>query len=252
MTKALHRFFVSPDCISAHHVVIKDRAQVHQLTRVLRMRPGQELIVLDGLGNEYHAKLDQLAKDQVIGSILTVKPAQGELPFSLRLFQGLPKQLSKFEEVLRHGTELDITEFYPLLTQNTELPEIRKRDRLEAILKESAEQSERGKIPVLGPEIDFSKILQHGWPEELNAEITLLAYERESERFLADVLPSLSSVQSINLIIGPEGGFTKEEIDSAHKNSFTVFGLGPRILRTETAALAVVSALLFGSSSPHA
>ncbi len=249
MTKTLHRFFISPGAIKDDRVVISDREQVHQMTRVLRIREGEKIVVLIGDEKEYEVKVSEISKKQITGEILSERPCNGELPFTVRLFQGLPKQPSKFEEVLKRGTELGTTEFYPLITANCEVQEIRKRERMEHILKESAEQSERGQIPVLGPEIKFADVLEGGWPPGLEAEVTLLAYAREDRALLSEVLGKMGSPRSINIVVGPEGGFTDDEVAAARKQAFTVFGLGPRILRTETAGPAILSALLLGSFS---
>ncbi len=251
MTKTIHRFFISPSEIGENRIVLTDRDQVRQITHVLRMHEGDKLVLLDNTGMEYEAKIMSLSKKEVECRHVDKKESPGEPGVLIRLFQGLPKQLSRFEEVLRHGTELGVTEFYPLITQNGESQELRKRERMEHILKESAEQSERGKIPVLGPEIKFGEVLKTGFPNALQAETTLLAYERESRAKLTEVLQQMGSPKTINIIVGPEGGFTDEEIEMAHEQAFTVFGMGSRILRTETAGPAIVSAILLGSFSSY-
>lgn len=249
MTKTLHRFFLPTSAIQEDRVAITNREQVHQLTRVLRMREGDKFIALLGDGLEHEVKVMEISKNEIIGRVQLTHPCHGELPITVRLFQGLPKQPAKFEEVLRHGAELGVTEFHPLITANCEVQEARNRERMEHILKESAEQSERGRIPVLGPEINFADVLDSGWPSGLEAEVTLLAYAREARVLLSEVLAKMGSPKTINIIVGPEGGFTDEEIKKARKIHFTIIGLGPRILRTETAGPAILSAILLGSFS---
>ena len=249
MTKTLHRFFISPAAIQKDRVLITDRNQVHQMTRVLRVREGDKFVALTGDGKEHEVKVLEISKKEVVGLVQSNRPCTGELPITVRLFQGLPKQPSKFEEVLKHGTELGASEFYPLLTANCEVQEIRKRERMEHILKESAEQSERCRIPVLGPEISLKEVLDVGWPTGLEAEVSWIPYAREDRALLSEVLASMGSPKTINIVVGPEGGFTDEEVAAARKQAFTVFGLGPRILRTETAGPAILSALLLGSFS---
>jgi 16S rRNA (uracil1498-N3)-methyltransferase len=248
--KTLHRFFVHPTAIGKDRVTITDMDQVRQMTKVLRMHEGDHLIVLNNAGKEYEVKIMEIAKKSVTCRHVEERDVTGEPKVLIRLLQGLPKQPSKFEEILKHGTELGISEFFPLITQNCEAQELRKRERLENIIKEAAEQSERGHLPILGPEVLFSPVLDGGWPPELEADVTLLAYARETKTLLPDVLQQLGAVKSINIVVGPEGGFTEEEIKLVHKQHFTTFGLGKRILRTETAGVAIVSALLLGSFSP--
>lgn len=271
--KHIPRLFLPSSSFRRDRVVIDDAEHHHQLTRVMRMQPGDLLVGLDGggtppmrgYGKEYPLKIMEISKREVACRYVDEsmaypngRAAHGEPRVLIRLFQALPKQLGKFEEVLRHGTEVGISEFYPLITRNVEgggpERELRKRERMEHILKEAAEQSERGRVPVLGPEVDLGEVLQNGWQAGtaesvgLAADATLMAAEREGKTFLWDVLPSLGGVKSINIVVGPEGGFTEEEFAKAREAGFTLFGLGPRILRTETAGVAVASALLFGSS----
>ena len=244
MTKTLHRFFVHPSAIEKDRVMITDLNQVHQLTRVLRLKPGDELVMLNNAGREWTVKIMEMTRREIKCRFVDEREVVGEPKILIRLFQGLPKQPSKFEEVLKHGTELGVGEFYPILTQHCEAQELRKRERMEHILKEAAEQSERGRIPVLGPEIRFEIVLEHGWPLDIAGDVTLLAYSRETSTLLSDVIHQLGSPATINLVIGPEGGFSDEEIALARERHFMIFGLGPRILRTETAGVAVVAALL--------
>ena len=231
--KTLHRFFVSPSSINNKKATIINHDQIHQITHVLRMKPGDTLILLNGDQKEY---------------LTSLKNNKGEPPIIIRLFQAIPKQLTKFEQTLRQGTEIGISEFYPLLTEHGEAQELHKRERMMNILKEAAEQSERGKIPILGPIIIFKKLLENSFPAEINADLNLLAYERENKTFLKNILAhlDLAKVKTINIFIGPEGGFSPTEIEAARlAPNFTIFGLGPRILRTETAGLVISGSLLY-------
>lgn len=249
MTKTIHRFFVTPSAILADGVVVSDREQVHQLSRVLRMQAGDSLIVLNGKGTEYLVKIMSVSKEEILCRHVDQWPAKGEPSLRIRLFQAIPKSPSKFEEVLSHGTEIGVSEFYPLLTQHGEVDALRKRERMEAILRESAEQSERGRIPVLGPEISLKDVLNTGWPVGLEAGTTLMAHSaREPLPLLAELIKKepILGATTLNLLIGPEGGFSEAEVLKGQENGFLIFSLGPRILRTETAGVAVVSALLLG------
>lgn len=249
MTKTFHRFFVAPACIQLEGVVISEPYQVHQISRVLRMKPGDSLIVVDGKGTDRLVKIMEITRDAVRCRHVDQWPSKGEPAMRIRLFQAIPKSPAKFEEVLRHGTEIGVSEFYPLLTEHGEVSALRKRERMEAILREAAEQSERGRIPVLGPELSLRDILHTGWPVGLEASYTLMAHStREPLPLLRDLLKkkSLQEAPRLNLLIGPEGGFSEEESRQASDHGFLVFSLGHRILRTETAGVAVVSAILLG------
>ncbi|HCW32901.1 MAG: 16S rRNA methyltransferase [Candidatus Peregrinibacteria bacterium GW2011_GWE2_39_6] len=246
--KTLHRFFVSPSSINNKKATIINHDQIHQITHVLRMKPGDTLILLNGDQKEYLTSLKNISKKEITGHIIKKQNNKGEPPIIIRLFQAIPKQLTKFEQTLRQGTEIGISEFYPLLTEHGEAQELHKRERMMNILKEAAEQSERGKIPILGPIIIFKKLLENSFPAEINADLNLLAYERENKTFLKNILAhlDLAKVKTINIFIGPEGGFSPTEIEAARlAPNFTIFGLGPRILRTETAGLVISGSLLY-------
>ena len=138
---------------------------------------------------------------------------------------------------------MGIAEFYPLLTEHTEGESLRKRERMEIILKEAAEQSERGQIPILGPELSLKDILHSGWPVGLEATQTLMAHStRESISTLSELLKKtpLQMSASLNLLIGPEGGFSSSEIRQAQENGTKLLRMSDEILKTDTAFILAV------------
>lgn len=243
MTKTIHRFFVPPECIGDTYATITDPDQVRQISRVLRLAVGATVVLLDNSGREFEMKIEEITKSKVVFSPVAQRDSAGEPALTVRLFQALPKQLSKFEEVLKHGTEVGVAEFYPLVTAHCELRELRRRDRMEQILKEAAEQSERGKVPVLGPLVTLGDLLKNGLPTELEADLNLLATPRTSVE-IATILKAAGPLRTVNLFIGPEGCFSKAEVQAAHALGFKSFSLGPRILRTEIAGVVTVAILL--------
>jgi 16S rRNA (uracil1498-N3)-methyltransferase len=251
MTRSAPRFFVDDLEVSAiQEVMLKDAGLAHQVGRVLRMQPGDLIIVLDGSGKEFLVEIGMISKQEVQGRLMEQRPGNPEPELFIRLFQAMTKPISKFESILQHGTELGVSEFYPLITERTELRDLRKPERLRAILKEAAEQSERSRIPVLGEMGSLKKIFEKGLSKTLEADLNLFAYERETLVLLSDILSGQKmKPKSVNIWIGPEGGFSPGEVEGALRQGWTIFGLGPHILRTETAGLAVVSALRFGNFS---
>src|SRR3989338_10864771 len=237
MTRSAPRFFVdSLEVTASQEVVVKDAGLDHQVGRVLRMQPGDAMIVLNGSGKEFVVEIVSMSKQEVQGRLMEQRPGNPEPELFIRLFQAMTKPISKFESVLQHGTELGVAEFYPLITERTELRDLRKPERLRAILKEAAEQSERSRMPLLGEMVSLKKILEKGLMKNLEADLNLFAYERENAFFLADALSSITKKpKSINLWIGPEGGFSDNEVEGARRQGWSIFGLGPHILRTETA-----------------
>lgn len=236
----MHRFFLPPDCFDEDDVSITDPELIHQLSRVLRCGKGDRIICLDGLGSECVVELASFAKDEIAGLTVSRQPSTAEPPIFITLYQALPKKPALFEEVLQHGTEVGISRFVPLLSERTEMQSIKNTERAARILREAAEQSERGIVPELVAPMHLIDIIQDS-PNGLN----IIADSYCSEPLLADLLKDKPKESLINIFVGPEGGFSEAEITAACAAGCHSFSLGPRILRTETAGVAIVSAILF-------
>jgi 16S rRNA (uracil1498-N3)-methyltransferase len=200
----------------------------HQVTRVLRLRDDDELTLLDGLGGEVRCRLQGgecvvLARDT----------AQGEPRHQLSVWQALLKG-DHLEPVLQHGTELGIVRFGLFVSDRCVVRELstRKLERLRAIAREAAEQSERGIVPPVDDPITFAKAL------EAAAPASVLLFERHDGKRLTEMEAPPA------VFIGPEGGFSPAEVEAAERAGLAIAGLGPRILRSETVAVAVAAAIL--------
>lgn len=233
----MQRFFLSPSCFSEQGVRIDSPEVLHQMQKVLRFRAGDQFIALDGEGHEYLCTLVELSGKSAIGSIQKKYQNQAEPTCSIRLYQALPKKMALFEWVLEKGTEIGVSEFVPLITARTERQVLPKLERLEKILQESAEQSERGKIPKLLPPQSLGDGLKDA------QGLRLLLHSRETPE--ARPLRTNGSHESAySLFIGPEGGFSEEEVAMAKEAGAQIVHLGPRILRTETAGIVAAALLL--------
>jgi len=200
----------------------------HQLKRVLRLRDGDEITLLDGLGGEVQCRLEG-------GECVVVerRRASGELTHQLAVWQALLRG-NHLEPVVRHGTELGIARFGPFVSERCvarELPP-RKLERLRAVAREAAEQSERGIVPPVDEPITFAEALNAAAPG------SVLLFERHDGKRLTELEPPPS------VFIGPEGGFSPAEVEAAERAGLAIAGLGPRILRSETVAVAVAAAIL--------
>ncbi|MBI4672290.1 MAG: 16S rRNA (uracil(1498)-N(3))-methyltransferase [Chloroflexi bacterium] len=237
----LHRFFVTPDSIR-DGVVQFTNAQAHQIRDVLRMRPTQEIFVLDNAGNEYRVRLSQFTRESVRGEILEKRRARGEPQTKIILYQALLKA-DKFEWVLQKGTEIGIAGFVPLTTARAIASNVGKQKfaRWTQIVTEAAEQAGRGKIPPLGTLQPLAQAFEAA--QKLGGAL-FVPWENESAQDLKRALDD-SNAETIHLFIGPEGGFTNQEIEMAHAYGAQSITLGPRILRAETAGLVAASAILF-------
>lgn len=238
----MNRFFVSKKSFHGDKVLLgSDHA--HQLRDVLRMKEGEHIVVLDNEGLEYDVVLTQVRREQVIGQIEEKRPAAGEPAVQVTLFQSLLTR-DKFEIVLQKCTEVGVTEFVPMVTERSLIRETfikpEKVDRWQRIITEAAEQSHRGRIPKLSPPITFEQVLGG----LANFDCRLIAWESQGQGIRMVLRADNKNVpRTVALLIGPEGGFSEREVELAKENSVTPITLGPRILRTETAAI-VASALV--------
>lgn len=235
----MQRFFVTPESIQGQEAILTDPDIIHQLSRVLRVQENEKIILLDNSGTEFEVKLTAINKTEIKGEVLSQKQNQAEPVIQITLFQALTKSPERFEQVVQHGTEVGIVKFVPIITERTEVQKIRNPERLRRIIREAAEQSERGIIPELTDPVQTRFIAS---PKE---GTSIIGDSYSQKPLLSELLPELKKAQQINIFIGPEGGFSEAEIQAAQKAGIQKFSLGPRILRTETAGIAVASTILF-------
>jgi 16S rRNA (uracil1498-N3)-methyltransferase len=236
----MQHFFVPPASIRDTEVVLTDPDIIHQLSRVLRVQEGEKIVLLDNSGAEFEVKINEINKNEIRGKILSQKQNQAEPAIQITLFQALTKSPDRFEQVVQHGTEVGITKFVPIITERTEAQSLRKPERLQRIIREAAEQSERGIVPELTEPTTLDKLFKAP-----PAGVSIIGDSYSPKPLLAELLPKLKQAKHINLMIGPEGGFSEREITTAEKAGIQKFSLGLRILRAETAGVAVASAILF-------
>ena len=238
----MHRFFVSPSSIQNQEFSTNDPELCHQLSKVLKMRRGEKIILCDNTEHEYGAELENVSKKECTAKILskTNKPDISS-ERAIHLFVPPLKNPSRWEWMVEKCTEIGVASFTPLITERTEVKELRKIDRLERIIKEAAEQSGRTKLPFLHPPIRLSNCFtENRKPKTTNLIATLTPN--------AKPIRSTEAINRIstNLFIGPVGDFSPAEIQLALEHKFYPVTLGSQVLRTETAAI-VASTLIFQS-----
>jgi 16S rRNA (uracil1498-N3)-methyltransferase len=241
----MHRFFIDPHQIAGPNVRFDDD-QAHQMRRVLRLRPGDRVLALDGRGRQHEVALEEVTNARVTGKVKATTEAAGEPAARLTLFQSLLRR-EKFEWVLQKGTEIGVTRFTPVITRRSLVRDAddvtpEKMERWRRITKEAAEQSERGRLPELGAPITFEAAL--GQAKDYTKAIFL--WERAGHGGLTNALAGLPPAPAVALFIGPEGGYEDAEVEQARAAGAAVVSLGPRILRTETAAI-VAATLALGA-----
>ncbi|MCX8023634.1 MAG: 16S rRNA (uracil(1498)-N(3))-methyltransferase [Thermanaerothrix sp.] len=233
----MHRFFLLPEHISKSQVRFPAQT-AHQIHTVLRLRPGQEVIVLNNSGQAFRVRLEEIWPTGATGTILDEIPLTGEPQTHLMLFISLT-QREKFEWVLQKGTEVGVSAFIPLITRRTLVREIEtahnKQTRWQRIVQEAAEQCGRGRIPEVRPPLELPQALDYPIS---GSTLRLLAWEHETQVTLRDVIHCLPAPpQQVALMIGPEGGLSPEEVSQAQEAGWVTCSLGTRILRMETAAI---------------
>ena len=242
----MHRFFVSPDSISGDAVTLSGHV-ARQLARVLRSRPGDRIAVLDDSGWEYLVTLERVSPDQVLGAVVDRSASRGEPNTKVTLYQGMLKA-DRFEFALQKGTELGVSTFVPIICarsvrrQQVKASGTNRYARWRRIITEAAEQSHRGRIPILEKPMDFFSAC------DKVEDPAIIPWEQEDAVGLKTALKRWKSdnlkLSSVSVFIGPEGGFTNEEIDHARARNIAPVSLGNRILRAETAGIAAVAAIL--------
>ena len=246
----MHRFFVAPKDISHDTLIIRDEL-LHQIKHVLRFQRDEQFVVLDNTGWEYHVRLSNVSNETAEAIVENRTLSPGEPLLEIILYQSLIKT-SKFEFVLQKGTELGVSKFVPIICQRCVASETAKENshkfaRWQKIVQEAAEQSGRGKLPVLLPPMAFERACATA------QGLRLLAWEGEKQRSLKSAIinhtiPGMiqeSKIPLLNLFIGPEGGFSISEVELAHAYDLVPISLGQRPLRAETAALVAISAILY-------
>ena len=241
----MYHFYVEPEAVSADTVRITG-GDVNHIKNVLRMHPGEEIMILDGSGMEYHCEIDKIS-DEVLARILDAKKTEAELSVRLLLFQGLPKK-DKMELIIQKAVELGVSEIIPVLTKRTVVKledkkkEQKKLERWQAIAEAAAKQSGRGIIPKVREAVKFTEAVKQA--RELDE--ALIPYElAEGMDEARERVRNLHGKKTVGIFIGPEGGFEEEEIQIAAKAGIHPITLGKRILRTETAGLCILSVIMF-------
>jgi 16S rRNA (uracil1498-N3)-methyltransferase len=231
------RFFISPDQISGIEAVVTGE-DVRHIATVLRMKAGEELLLCDGEGTEYAVKITRVERSEIRTEITVQSKRNIQYP-RITLGQGLPKS-DKMDLIVQKATELGVADVVPLVTERA-IVKVRDEEkriaRWQKIAREAAMQSSRPDIPKVLSIRRFDDYLRTLDPDPRT--LLLLPWEDGTEP-IKNVLKKNPAVRNIIILIGPEGGFSKAEAESARTRGFHTVSLGPNILRTETAAIAVL------------
>ncbi len=241
----MYRFFVNAEQILEGTIRIQGE-DVNHIRSVLRMRPGEEILISSGDEWEYTCRITDMNAEEVTAEILDVQKPGKELPSRICLFQCLPKG-DKMELIIQKAVELGAREIIPVASRRCVVKLEGKRaagkvTRWNAIAESAAKQSKRMLVPEVSQILSFQEALSYA--EQL--DVLLIPYERaEGMAGTRKVLESIAPGQSIGILIGPEGGFEEKEVQKAMEKGFEPITLGKRILRTETAGLTTLSILMY-------
>lgn len=240
----MSRFFVDPNCIRDGRAVIRGEDANH-ITRVLRMRPGDALTVCDGACTDYAAQIETMNAEAVTVLLGASARCTAEPAYTVTLLQGLPKA-GKLETVIQKCVELGVTEIIPIaaarsVVRMTKADFEKKRPRYQKVAAEAAKQSGRGILPAVGALNTYAGV------DYTAFDLLLVAYEEEREQTLKAALRGLhgDAPLRIALVIGPEGGLAAEEVRHMRAHGGLTVSLGRRILRTETAGMAMLAMLQY-------
>jgi len=235
-TYSHYRFFIDSNNLKDRSFISSDRDLINQVKNVFRLKGGARIIVLDNSGYEFEVILESINTQEIRGKILNKVYNQKEESCQINLFCSLLKK-DNFEWVLEKCTELGISSFTPVIYKNTVVKRKQRKERWKKIIKEAAEQSRRGRLPVLNDIINFSQVF-----ELVKGQLNLVADEKVNSR-IKKYEARIKNVEILNIFIGPEGGFGDKERELMKKNNFLFFSLGRTVLRSETAAIVSVGIL---------
>ncbi|RDU22459.1 16S rRNA (uracil(1498)-N(3))-methyltransferase [Anaerosacchariphilus polymeriproducens] len=243
----MYHFFVDKNQLEKENIIIQG-IDVNHIKNVLRMKPGMliRISLREDTSRDYICELEQLQEDYIRTRIIEIDEDGTELPSKIYLFQGLPKG-DKMELIIQKTVELGVFEIIPVATKRSVMKldhkkEENKLKRWQMIAESAAKQSKRRRIPSIKKVMTMKEAIEYA--EDF--DVKLIPYENtkgmdETKRILNQLKPETK----IGIFIGPEGGFEDTEVELAVAQDFMPISLGKRILRTETAGLALIAAMMF-------
>lgn len=223
----------------------------HHLIRVMRADIGDKIICSNGVDREVLARISELDKGRVTAEIVEELPMDAEAAVQVWIAQSLPKG-DKMELIIQKGTEIGAARFLPFLSERTIVQydakkEAKRSERWQKIAKEAAEQAHRNRVPQVDSVYSWKQLLQRA----KEADVAWICYEKEDGQQLKPAIQEaqaegkLGPGKQVLIAVGPEGGFTEQEIKQAEEAGFASVSLGARILRTETAAMVGLTCLFY-------
>ncbi|MGM9974629.1 MAG: 16S rRNA (uracil(1498)-N(3))-methyltransferase [Clostridiaceae bacterium] len=240
----MHKFF-TPSNLFEDGLAFIEGDDVKHIFKVLRLSVGDKLVVNNLQGEEFLGVIEESTKQRITVKLLEKLAINNESNLKITLYQGLPKS-GKMDLIVQKTTELGVRAIVPVITDRVDVilkGEFKKLDRLQRIALEASKQSKRTIIPEVLEPMSFENLLG----DLKDYDLVIVPYENQENYGLKTALKykDVSNIDKIAIVIGPEGGFTEEEINSLKDIGAEIITLGPRILRTETAGVVTVSLLQY-------
>ena len=242
----MYQFFVDEQQVQQGQIVITGQ-DVNHIGNVLRMKPGEKVRISDSNEHSYFCRITEITEDEVIAAIEEKDELGTEFAHKVYLFQGLPKK-DKMEFIIQKAVELGVYEIVPVMMKRCvvklgdEKKIQKKQERWQAIAEAAAKQCDRGIIPVVHAPITMKEAIEKA--KELSYNV--IPYElQEGIDHSREIVAHACKQESVGIFIGPEGGFEDSEVELAIANGMEAITLGKRILRTETAGMALLSIMMF-------
>ncbi|WML47468.1 16S rRNA (uracil(1498)-N(3))-methyltransferase [Neobacillus sp. PS3-34] len=243
----MQRYFVKAS--ASNNTFILNEEDHHHIMKVMRMSMGDQIICVDPSGRSALCEIAEITDEQVAANIVQWREETSELPVFVTIASGLPKG-DKLEWIIQKGTEMGAYEFVPFAAARSvvkweEKKAVKKVERWQKIAKEAAEQAHRNHVPDVVNPMGLKVLLE----KSKQYDHKLVAFEDESRNgelsVFSSTLKRMTQGESLLMVFGPEGGLSDREISMLKENDFLVCGLGPRILRTETAPLYALAAISY-------
>ncbi len=239
------KLFADAGCIGDKYIKITDKGDIRHLSKVLRLKEGDEVDVSDSVEWEYRTEIVSISEEEVLLTIIDKQKFAREPELEVILFQGIPKA-GKMETIIQKCVELGVHAIVPVFMERTIVVEKgnfgKKLERWQKISDEAVKQCKRGMVPQVEEQVRFSEMLK-----KLAAyDLILFPYENEADYSIKDCLRNLSEKpKSVAIIIGPEGGFADREAAALDEAGAARVTLGKTILRTETAGMAALAMTMY-------
>ncbi|MDD7403472.1 MAG: 16S rRNA (uracil(1498)-N(3))-methyltransferase [Butyribacter sp.] len=242
----MYRFYIANEQILENEITIFG-SDVNHIRNVLRLDEGDWVVACDGQGKDYVSRIQSMDKENVVLHIEKVQETGTELPTKITLFQGVPKK-DKMEFIIQKAVELGVYEIVPVMMKrcvvrfHDEKKMQKKQERWQTIAEAAAKQCDRGIIP----QVHMPVTMEEAFDMARTLEYNMIPYElQEGINQSREIVTHACSRESVGIFIGPEGGFEEKEVEQAVACGVEPITLGKRILRTETAGMAILSIMMF-------